>query len=181
MTELVGQDAVPDLVCATQREQLDLLRIVLSATEVCATTAIHPRAHTHTHTHTRTHTCTHTHTWTVALSLSLLQAHTEARCGADGVAVWGQADNREEELHVTDDVSREAARRRQAEPGPEGGARGAPAASSAAVRRQRTAGGLTGADTLTYNEFTRRTYTHHMHTDTHREMYVCTNVNRACD
>lgn len=33
MTELVGQDAVPDLVCATQREQLDLLRIVLSATE----------------------------------------------------------------------------------------------------------------------------------------------------
>ena len=34
ITELVGMDSVPDLVCATKREQLDLLRIVLSASEV---------------------------------------------------------------------------------------------------------------------------------------------------
>ena len=34
ITELVGMNAMPDLICATQREQLDLLRLVLSASEV---------------------------------------------------------------------------------------------------------------------------------------------------
>ena len=64
-----------------------------------------------------------------------------------------QADNREEEVHVTDDVSREAARRKRGVAG-----NGLPpGAASAAVRSKRTAGGLTGADTLTYNEFSRRT------------------------
>jgi len=36
ITELVGMNAMPDLICATQREQLDLLRLVLSASEARA-------------------------------------------------------------------------------------------------------------------------------------------------